>query len=113
VSETDRSLLSADEAYELLAFLITSAENQLVEPAFYGPRRLVDAAAQLVAAISPHVPEPDRTWLAYFLDEANQKAGWARRNPAGFKSFLEESSAGVARELKRRAGLDAPTREDA
>ncbi|MEA2531626.1 MAG: hypothetical protein QOF01_1803 [Thermomicrobiales bacterium] len=100
---SNRTVLSEEDAYELLAYLIASAETQLVEPAFYGPRRLIEAAAQLAEGISPRVAEADQAWLSQFTREASEKKGWARRDPQGFKTFLQESSAGIAGELKRRA----------
>jgi hypothetical protein len=102
-SLSDRLVLSEDDAYELLAYLVASAETQLVEPAFYGPRRLIEAAAQLAEGMMANLDEADSPWLSLFTREAGEKKGWARRDPEGFKAFLQQSSAGVAGELKRRA----------
>jgi hypothetical protein len=105
-SLSDRTVLPEDAAYDVLAYLIASAETLLVEPSFYGPRRLIDAAAQLAEAIAPQVAEDDRVWLSKFVEEAGIKSGWARRDPDGFAGFLKASSIGVARELKRRAAVN-------
>ena len=60
----ERCALTEDDAYDLLAYLITGAEIGVVEPAFYGPRRLLDAAARLAAAMSGQAQPDQRAWLA-------------------------------------------------
>jgi hypothetical protein len=96
-------VLTEDDAYELLAFLIASADTALVEPAFYGPRRLLDAAKRLAAAMSGQVGPEQRAWLAEFVADADQAAGMARRDPERFQRFIAGSARGVAGELKQRA----------
>ncbi len=44
---SERTVLTVDQAMELLAFLITSARTQLDEPAIYGPLRLLTATERL------------------------------------------------------------------
>jgi hypothetical protein len=99
---SDRRLLSEDDAYDLLAYLITGAEIGQVEPAFYGPRRLLDAASRLADAMAGQVGEEDRVWLAEFAREAKDAMGLARRRPVEFEAFLHESAKALAEELKRR-----------
>ncbi|MDQ3413311.1 MAG: DUF6092 family protein [Chloroflexota bacterium] len=98
-------MLTEDDAYELLAFLIASADTALVEPAFYGPRRLLDAAQRLAASMSDHVAPEHQAWLAEFVAAADQEKGWSRRDPARFQRFIASSAGGVAGELKQRAAL--------
>ena len=100
---TERRVLTEDDAYELLAFLIASADTALVEPAFYGPRRLLDAAQRLAAGMSGQVEPEQQAWLAAFAADADQAAGLARRDPERFQRFIAGSARGVAGELKQRA----------
>lgn len=101
----ERRVISEDDAYELLAFLIASADTALVEPAFYGPRRLLDAAQRLAAAMSDHVAPEQRAWLAEFAADAGREAGWARRDPERFQRFIAGSARGIGEQLKQRTGL--------
>lgn len=102
---TEQRVLAEDDAYELLAFLIASADTALVEPAFYGPRRLLDAAQRLAAGMSDQVAPDRQAWLAEFVAEAEQAKGLARRDPERFQRFIADSARGVAGELKQRVGL--------
>lgn len=102
---TTRRVLTEDDAYELLAFLIASADTALVEPAFYGPRRLLDAAQRLAASMSGQVAPEQQEWLAEFVAAADQEKGWTRRDPERFQRFIASSAGGIAGELKQRAGL--------
>ncbi|MGH2604816.1 MAG: DUF6092 family protein, partial [Dehalococcoidia bacterium] len=101
----ERRVLTEDDAYELHAFLIASADTALVEPAFYGPRRLLDAAQRLAASMNGHVAPERQAWLADFVAEADQEKAWTRRDPARFQRFIASSARGIAGELKQRAGL--------
>jgi hypothetical protein len=105
-------VVSEDDAYELLAFLIASADTALVEPAFYGPRRLLDAAQRLAAAMSDHVAPDQRAWLAEFAADAGREAGFARRDPERFRRFIAGSARGVGGQLKQRAGLPSIAAEE-
>jgi hypothetical protein len=102
---SDQGLLTEDDAYELLAYLIASSETGLVEPAFYGPRRLIEAAERLATGMLNNLPEEDQEWLELFVQEAAERKGLSRRDPEQFAAFLRTSSAGIAGELKRRVGF--------
>lgn len=99
---SDRCLVTEDDAYALLAYLITGAEIGVVEPAFYGPRRMLDGAARLAAAMAGRANEEQRAWLTSFAAEANQAMGLARRRPEEFEAYLHEAATAIAAELKRR-----------
>jgi hypothetical protein len=96
-------VVAEDDAYRLLAYLITGAEIGVVEPAFYGPRRLLDAAARLAAAMAGQVRTEQRDWLDAFARDATEAMALARRRPDEFEAFLHEAARGLATELKRRA----------
>ena len=101
----ERCVLTEDAAYELLAYLITGAEIGVVEPAFYGPRRLLDAAARLAAAMADQASAEQRAWLTDFAADATQAMALARRRPDEFEAFLHEAARTIAAELKRRVGI--------
>lgn len=101
----ERCLLTEDDAYDLLAYLITGAEIGAVEPAFYGPRRLLDAAARLAAAMAGQATAERRAWLTAFAEDANQAMPLARRRPEEFEAFLHAAAGRIATEMKRRMGI--------
>lgn len=109
---SERCLVTEDDAFDLLAYLVTGAEIGVVEPAFYGPRRMLDGAARLAVAMAGQADEERRGWLTAFAAEANQAMALARRRPDEFEAFLHEAARSLAAELKRRAGL-ADERDDA
>jgi hypothetical protein len=100
---SERCALAEDDAYELLAYLITSAEIGLIEPAFYGPRRLLDAAARLAGAMAARVGEEPESWLSDFSGRASEAMALARRRPEEFEAFLHEAAGEIAAALKRRS----------
>jgi hypothetical protein len=95
-------LVAEDDAYQLLAYLIASAEIGIVEPAFYGPRRLLDAAARLAGAMAGQARPEQRPWLAAFAQEATEAMALARRQPDEFEEFLHAAARGIATQLKQQ-----------
>jgi hypothetical protein len=104
----ERAVLAEDDAYELLAYLIAGAEIGLVEPAFYGPRRLLDAAARLAGAMAARVGDDPGEWLADFSGRAGQAMGLARRRPEELEAFLHQAAREIAAELMRRGSAADP-----
>lgn len=100
--------LTEEQAYDLLAYLIASSETSLEEPAFYGPRRLLEAAERLSVAMLGDAN--DDAWLRSFASEVETGMSLARKDPEAFASLIRKSSAGIAAELLRRA--DLPTQAD-
>lgn len=101
----DHPGFSEDEAFELLAFLVTSARLLPEEPVDYGPARLLTAAYRLSSIVGPR----SRVSGEFFRRLADDIAQWlSRRNadPAGFQAFLEDSCRKIAREAVRRAGRE-------
>lgn len=103
---SERLLVAEDDAYAVLAYLLTSAEIALDEPAFYGPRRMLDGAARLATAMAGQADAEQRAWLQGFAAEANTAMALARRSPDEFESYLHEAARSLAGELKRRSGLE-------
>lgn len=59
----ERLVLTQEEAFELLAFLVTSARGLLDEPRAYGPRRLLRATQKLAGFLLPRADEEARPFL--------------------------------------------------
>lgn len=98
-----RMVMTEDEAYELLAHLVASAEICTVEPHYYGTFRLIDAASRLMASMLKHGDGTDQAWLAAFKQEVDQKKSWMMWDREGYFQFLEEATEKLAEVLKRRA----------
>jgi hypothetical protein len=107
---SDRQVLSEQEAYELLAFLISSTETSTHEPHRYGSLRLLDAASLLMGSMIENASGEQRAWLEQYQQEINAKKGWSTRDWEGFKVFIRSAAADLAREMKRR---DLPAADSA
>jgi hypothetical protein len=95
--------LTADEAMELIAFLVSAAETSLVEPTHYGSFRLIDAASRVMGHMLVHDANGSAEFLRRFKAEIDQKKSWMMWDPEGYFAFLREAPARVAAEMKRRA----------
>jgi hypothetical protein len=102
--EPDR-VLAEDDAYELLAHLVASAELCITEPYYYGTFRLIDAASRLAGYMLGQDADGSRAWLEEFKREVDEKKEWMMWDRQGYYAFLHDASSSVAEELKRRAGL--------
>jgi hypothetical protein len=101
-------VVSEDEAYELLAHLVASAELCTFEQYYYGTFRLIDAASRLLGCMLEHGSDRDRAWLRDFKAEVDQKKVWMMWDREGYFQFLREATGTVAQQLKRREGLVEP-----
>ena len=105
-------VLTEDQAFDLLAFLVSSAEISLVEPTYYGTFRLVDAASRLMGFMLDHDPERSREFLQQFKEEVDTKKVWMMWDREAYYDFLRGAPAVVAAEVKRREEHAAHTAED-
>lgn len=101
-------VLTEEQAFELLAFLFSSAEICLVEPTYYGTFRLVDAASRLMGFMLEHDPERSREFLRQFKDDVDAKKVWMMWDREAYYDFLRSAPAVVAAEVKRLE-QDRPT----
>lgn len=95
-------VVNTDEAYELLAHLLASAEICTFEPCYYGPFRLLDAASRLMEYMLKHDKTGDTAWLQDFKQEIDQKKSWMMWDRPGYFQFLNEVTGKIARELRQR-----------
>jgi hypothetical protein len=104
----EKMVVSEDEAYELLAHLVASAEICTFEPHYYGTFRLIDAASRLMDCMLRHGSNGSRAWLEAFKQEVDQKKVWMMWDREGYFQFLREATGKVAEALKQREGLAEP-----
>lgn len=100
----DRMVVTEDQAYELLAHLVASAELCIREPYYYGTFRLIDAASKLMGFMLANGADNDRDWLAAFRREVDEKKEWMMWDREGYFAFLEGATGTVAAALKQSSG---------
>lgn len=94
-------VLTEEQAFDLLAFLFSSAEICLVEPTYYGTFRLIDAASRLMGSMLEHDPERSGEFLRRFREEVDTKKVWMMWDREAYYDFLRGAPAVVAAEVKR------------
>ena len=99
--------LTEEEAMQLIAFLVSSAEICLTEPTYYGTFRLVDAASRLIGFMLEHETPRSGEFLRRFKAEIDLKKTWMMWDREAYFDFLRQIPAQVAAEVKR---LDAEDR---
>ena len=105
---TSAGIIIEDDAYELLAFLLASAELTAVEPGYYGTFRLLDGALRLMEAMLRSSRGAQDAWLAGFhkrLDTETASASpslWSTERER-YLAVLRSASPEAASEMKRRA----------
>ena len=95
---SEKRMLSEDEVFEMISYLVASAQGLLNEPAAYGSLRLIDAAGRLAGFAMNGASEEAES----FLEELRA----VMSNPNAYATFLDGSVRKIALELKqRRVGL--------
>lgn len=96
-------VLSEEEAFELLTFLVTSARGCVDEPETYGTFRLIDAASRLLDFLLKSEEVEDREFYSHLKEEIDEKKLWLMTDEEAYFNFLSEVTRKVAQRLKRRA----------
>lgn len=96
-------VLSEEEAFELLTFLVTSARGCVDEPETYGTFRLIDAASRLLDFLLKSEGVEDREFYSHLKEEIDEKKLWLMTDVEAYFNFLSEVTRKVARQLKKRA----------
>jgi hypothetical protein len=100
---SDRMVISQENFYELLSFMVTSAHLSVEEPDLYGSFRLIDGACRLIDFALESGQLPDEEFVREFRDYADVRKHWMMTDEPGYLSFLEDATGKLARELKRQA----------
>ena len=104
MSDPSRQMaVSEEQAYELLAHLVCSADICAFEPHGYGSFRLLDAASRLLGCMLEHGADGGRPWLEAFKREVDRKKLWLLSDPDAYGAFLGEVGGEVGAVLRRRA----------
>jgi hypothetical protein len=104
-------VLTEEQAFDLLAFLFSSAEICLVEPTYYGTFRLIDAASRLMGFMLEHEPERSAEFVRRFKEEVDTRKVWMMWDREAYYDFLRGAPAVVAAEVKRLEAERQPSAE--
>ena len=99
---SEQMVVSEDEAFELLAHLVASAELHTFEPYDYVTMRLLDAASMLIGYMLRNSSSESYAWLEDLKREIDQNKGLRMVDRDAYAAFLREPPAKVAQELMRR-----------
>ena len=100
------TVLTMEQAHELIAFLLSSAEITLREPIHYGPLRLVDAVSRLIGFMEDNGAVEERDVLADLKAEIDVKKLWCMWDKPAFYDFLRETPRKMAEYVVETAGSD-------
>jgi hypothetical protein len=100
-------VLSEDEAFKLLAFLITSSRLCIDEPENYGTCRLLDAASRLLGFLLASEAAQDREFYAELKTEIDNSKTLALTDEEGYARFVKDLAGKVATKRKARAQGEA------
>jgi hypothetical protein len=106
---SQRIVVSEEDFYELLSFLVTSAHLTVHEPRLYGSSYLMKAASRLIGfALEGGQLEDDR-FLRAFKEDADKRRVDQGEEDEAYIQFLEEATRTLAKEMIRMdtAGDDA------
>jgi hypothetical protein len=101
---SQRMVLSEEDLYEALSFLVTSAHLCVTEPRTYGTFRLIDAACRLIGLALESGGLVDDQFLREFKEGADKGKLLMMTDEEGYFEFLEDATRKMAQEMKRRAG---------
>ncbi len=96
-------LLTEDQAFKLLAFLVTSARLCVVEPENYGTFRLIDAASRLLGFLLENEEARDRDFYAHLQREIEDNKLLLLSDEEAYAQFLGDAAREVARRMKTRS----------
>jgi hypothetical protein len=103
--------LAEDEALELIAYLLTSAEGGVTEPPDYGIYRLVSAADRMARTWAPRASGELATFLENLGTQMPTEAARIDIDLDGFLKYLGEQIAELARIVKERSPAEGAADE--
>lgn len=99
---TEEPIVSEEEAFELVVYLVSAAELTLLEPELYGSFRLIDAASRLLAPLTERGSASRRAFYEELKSEIDRRKVLMMSDRDGYVEFVRELPAAVAAELKSR-----------
>jgi hypothetical protein len=100
---SQRMVVSEEDLYEVLSFLVSSAHLCVTEPRFYGTFRLIDAASRLIGLALESGQLEDDQFLRKFKEDADKGKFLLVTDEESYFQFLEDATRKMAKEMKRRA----------
>jgi hypothetical protein len=101
------TVLTEDQAYDLLTFLVTSARLCLDEPETYGSFRLIDAASRLLGMLLSNEGARDREFYGPLQKAIDSKKLLIMSDEEAYADFLRHAAREVGRHLKARSASEA------
>ncbi len=98
-------VLSEDQAFELLTFLVTSARGCVDEPESYGIFRLIDGASRLLGFLLESKGVEDKEFYRQLKEEIDEKKFTQMTDEEGYSQMLRDVTAKMGKQLKKRAAL--------
>jgi hypothetical protein len=98
-----KTVLTQDQANDLISFLLSSAEITIKEPIHYGPLRLVDAVSRMIGFMEANGAVAEGDFLADLKEEIDVKKQWCMWDKPGFYNFLRETPRGMAEYVSSQA----------
>lgn len=99
----ERMVISEENFYELLSFMVTSAHLSVEEPELYGSFRLIDGACRLIGFALESGQLGNEEFVREFKEYADSRKDRMMTDEPGYLRFLEEATGKLAAELKRQA----------
>ncbi len=93
--------LTEDEALEIIAYLVASAEISLTEPSHYAIFRLLDATSRMMDFMLKKDLQRTGAFLQAFKSELDTKKVWMMWDLDAFFDFVRTAPAMVAAEARR------------
>jgi hypothetical protein len=110
-SPASQGTITEDQALQLIAFLVSSAEICQHEPIYYGTFRLIDAASRLMGYMLESGDLQSEAFIQELKAEIDLKKTWMMWDRDAYFQFLRETPGKVAIEIAQRA--DEVTKEGA
>ena len=104
---SQRMVLSEEDLYEALSFLVSSAHLCVHEPRTYGTFRLIDASSRLIGLALESGGLVDDQFLREFKEDSDKGKLLMMTDEEGYFQFLEDATRRFAIEMKTRAGAVA------
>ena len=98
---SQRMVVSEENLYELLTFLVTSAHLTVHEPRLYGSSYLMKATSRLIGFALDSGQLEDNSFLRAFKEDADKRRVDQGEDDKAYVQFLEEATRTLAKEMIR------------
>ena len=95
--------LTEEEAFEIIAYLVSAAEISLTEPSHFAIFRLLDATSRMMEFMLQRDLPKTGQFLREFKSEVDTKKAWIMWDLEAFFGFVRAAPAVVASEARRVA----------